>query len=401
MASKDLRRANSTIHDMELDVLKENLRNKHKQISQEVDEKIDRIFDEFFIEVNKLSLNRFEVEKLFNDGKNGKNSKTKNDKQKKVYKKHEQKMPERLPEKHFQPRTSMLTELFEIKHVSTIYHIFIVIFNLLLLNTFVTDFVHTGKINIGLDPIITGFRGFHYALFIWSMMQLTIFAIFPVFSVWASLTKKYFSKSGFMTSSWHFFGVLSIIAYEIGFIFVFTKAVVHFNLGQASSVAALMEIVRFIMKSYAFIRTNVPRALNQGRRKLKSSSESELSDDVRHDPALPASGSPKVNDKRPLPTFGQFTFFLFAPTLIYRDEYPRSKHVRWNFIFKCCVEILSIIFILSFISERMFYPLYKTFGSEFYGVDVKELVGQVFNSMLPGLLCFLCGFYCVSLFNLI
>jgi sterol O-acyltransferase len=393
MAEKRVRRSSSIIQDVELEVLKENLRNKHKQIVEEVDEKIDRIFEEFFCEVNKLSLNRFDVEKLFSDGQKSQ-QKSKPKKQTKRITKNDNHLPDKLPEKQFQPRNSLLTDLFEIKHVKTIYHVFIVIFNLLLLNVFVSDFVDTGKINIGLDPIITGFGGFHYAIFVWCWMQLTIFALFPLFTTWAGINKKYFSRRGFFTSVWNFLGVLSVMAYMFGFIAIYTRAVVHFQLGQASSVAVLMELVRFVMKAYAFIRTNVPRALKLGR-KRKASEENSSSDDSSYDPTLPPSGSPKVNDKQPLPLFRQYAYFLFAPTLIYRDEYPRNRLIRWTFVGKCFLEVASIIFVMSFISERFMYPLFHAFGSQFFEIGAKELMGWVFNSMLPGLLCFLIGFYLV------
>ena len=69
---KDLVRRSSLSNlkqDMELEVLKQNIFNKHKQMVREIDEKLDTIFDDFLSEVNKLTLNRFEVEKLFNDEK--------------------------------------------------------------------------------------------------------------------------------------------------------------------------------------------------------------------------------------------------------------------------------------------------------------------------------------------
>lgn len=408
---KVLRRTSSmtnSIQDMELEVLKQNISNKHKQMVTEIDEKLDKIFDDFLNEVNKLSLNRFEVERLFEDEKDGKPrrriaEKSKADDRKKSKKVDSKKLPLKLPEKHYQPRNSMLTDLFEIKHINTIYHIFIVIFNLLLLNVFVSDFADTGKINIGLRPIRSGFKGLHYSLFIWCLMQLTIFSLYPAFRLWAYVTTKFFLKRGAMTNLWHFIGVLSVIGFQSMFVVGFTYIIIQFDLGQASSVAVLMELVRFMMKSYAFIRTNVPRVIYQ-RKKVKSSDESDLdyeedknSDDteVKEDVKLPESGSPKVNNKRILTTFKQYTYFLFAPTLVYRDEYPRTKHIKWNFIVKCFIEVISIIFIMSFISERIMYPVYNQFGSQFYEVGVKELIASVFNAMLPGLLCFLCGFYCV------
>lgn len=401
---KERRRTSSLTNmfkDMEMEVLKQNISNKHKQMVREIDGKLDKIFDDFLNDVTKLSLNNFEVEKLFDDGLNGKikhraDDKSKNDEKSSDPSKFAPRM--KLPEKLFQPRNALLTDLFEIKHIKTIYHIFIVIFNLLLLNVFISDFAATGRINIGLGPIITGFGGINHALLIWSGMQLTIFGIFPVFKLWSVITKKFFMKSGFFTTIWHILGVSTVICYQAAFVFIFTKAVVHFDMAQASSVAVLMELVRFLMKSHAFIRTNVPRVLNS-KNKLKV-------DDIGWDSPspnaangnknkVPANGSPRVNDKRLFPSFGQYAYFLFAPTLVYRDEYPRTKQIRWKVVAKNYMEVIAVIFIFSLISERIMFPVYNQFGSQFYEIGVKELLASVFNSMLPGLLCFLCGFYCI------
>lgn len=393
---------NDMIQDMELEVLKQNISNKHKQMVREIDGKLDKIFDDFLSEVTKLSLNRFDVEKLFDDGTNGKIRKQSSEQIRPEDKpSNPERLPPRLklPEKVFQPRNALLTDLFEIKHLKTIYHIFIVIFNLLLLNVFVSDFATDGSINIGLRPIVTGFGGFKYALSIWVMMQLTIFGLFPTFKIWSVTTKKFFIKRGFFTTLWHIFGVSAVICYLTGFIVVFTKAIVYFDMGQASAVAVLMELVRFMMKSYAFIRTNVPRVLDS-KNKLKVDdvgwdSQSPYTPNSNKNNKALSNGTARVNEKRQFPSFGQYAYFLFAPTLVYRDEYPRTKQIRWNFVAKNYMEVTAVIFIYSLISERIMYPVYNQFGSQFYEIGVKELLASIFNSMLPGLLCFLCGFYCV------
>lgn len=389
---------NNTLQDMELEVIKQNISNKHKQMVHEIDEKLDKIFDDFLSEVTKLSLNRFQVEKLFDDGLNGKikNNLAADDSKNNSHSDKFKTLRMKLPEKVFQPRNSLLTDLFEIKHLKTIYHIFIVIFNLLLLNVFISDFADTGSINIGLRPIITGFGGFDYAVCIWTVMQLTTLGIYPVFKAWSLITKKFFMKSGTMTTLWHILGVASIIIYQTSFIIFFTKAVVYFDMAQASSVAVLMELTRFMMKSHAFIRTNVPRVLNsKNKHKVDDIGWDSPSPPSPKNNKLSTNGSASVNDKRLFPSFGQYVYFLFAPTLVYRDEYPRTKQIRGRFVAKNFGEVTAVIFIYSLISERIMSPVFNQFGSKFYETGVKELLASVFNSMLPGLLCFLCGFYCI------
>lgn len=204
-------------------------------------------------------------------------------------------------------------------------------------------------------------------------------------------------KNGFLTTLWHTFGVLTVVLFQIAFVVIFTKAIVHFDMAQASSVAVLMELVRFIMKSHAFIRSNVPRVLNS-KNKLKVDDigwdfTPEAANHKNH--KTHANGSARVNDKRIFPSFKQYAYFLFAPTLVYRDEYPRTKQIRWKVVAKNYMEVIAVIFIFSLISERIMYPVFYKFGSTHHQVDFKDLLSSVFNSMLPGLLCFLCGFYCI------
>lgn len=51
----------------------------------------------------------------------------------------------KLPEKQFLVRNSLLTDLFEIKHIRTIYHIFVVILIIFFIHTTIYDIVDTGS----------------------------------------------------------------------------------------------------------------------------------------------------------------------------------------------------------------------------------------------------------------
>lgn len=50
----------------------------------------------------------------------------------------------KLPDKEFLPRNSLLTDLLEVKHIRTIYHIFLVIMFMTFLNTLTHDYVDQG-----------------------------------------------------------------------------------------------------------------------------------------------------------------------------------------------------------------------------------------------------------------
>lgn len=72
-----------------------------------------------------------------------------------------------LPEKEFTPRNSLLTDLFEINHFQTIYHIFIAILILLFMNTIIEDIVDKGQVDMEFTLILWAFGNFQAVIFTW------------------------------------------------------------------------------------------------------------------------------------------------------------------------------------------------------------------------------------------
>ena len=70
-----------------------------------------------------------------------------------------------------------------------------------------------------------------------------------------------------------------------------------------------------LMKSYAFVRSNIPRALSSNFNFDKESlSDGEETSEINNSSVLPC------------PDFSSYLYFLFAPTLVYKDNYPRFAH---------------------------------------------------------------------------
>ena len=47
-------------------------------------------------------------------------------------------------------------------------------------------------------------------------------------------------------------------------------------------------------------------------------------------------------------SFSKYLYFLFAPTLIYRDAYPRTNTINWKFVIQCLLECIASFFTLTF-----------------------------------------------------
>ncbi|NXX67901.1 SOAT1 acyltransferase, partial [Spizella passerina] len=124
--------------------------------------------------------------------------------------------------------------------------------------------------------------------------------------------------------------------------------------------------VRLVMKAHSFIRENVPRVLSSVKDK---------------------SGTVHI------PRISQYLYFLFAPTLIYRDNYPRNPTIRWGysgfgvFLF----QVLGSLFYAYYIFVRLCIPLFRNSSQETF--NLRGLVLCIFNSILPGVLILFLVFF--------
>ena len=84
------------------------------------------------------------------------------------------------------------------------------------------------------------------------------------------------------------------------------------KLPPASAVTLLLEQIRLLMKTHAFVRSNIPVSLafctqrRAGQKKIEN-----VADD---------------DDQALCPDFSKYLYFMFAPTLVYRNRYPRFYH---------------------------------------------------------------------------
>ncbi|XP_012282761.1 sterol O-acyltransferase 1 [Orussus abietinus] len=270
----------------------------------------------------------------------------------------------KLPDKVFVRRNSLLNDLFKIKHFQTIYNIFLVILIILFTNIAVYDIMHTGSTNLGLATIRRGFGKFSTALFISFLMTLASFMVYIGFSLWAH-HRVGLSPKSHVLKIWDYGAVASMILFQVVFIILPLKAIFVEDLPEVSSIIVLMEQVRLLMKNHAFVRGNVPRVLAY---KLHSEKSEEL-----------------------CPGFSKFLYFMFAPTLIYRDNYPRTKEIKWRSVVWYAMEVIMIVFYVAFIFERFLVPAFQEFGIK--PLERRTVILSILGNMMPGILVLMCGFY--------
>ncbi|CAK9814349.1 Sterol O-acyltransferase 1 [Anthophora plagiata] len=269
-----------------------------------------------------------------------------------------------LPSKQFLQRNSLLTDLYEIKHIRTIYNLLLAMLIILLIHTAAYDIRHSGSPNLGTDTVRAGFGKFPVVLCVWPLMTASALGVYVAFCYWATRRHKYSPKS-LTRKIWDYTWLTGLIIYKILLFALPTKAVLDYDLPLASSMIILMEQIRLVMKTYAFVRSVAPRFLS-----YKPHSDTS---------------APKP------PGFSKYLYFMFAPTLIYQDNYPRSNKIRWNIVVTNFIEVLTIIVFVALLYERMLFPNFRDFGKQPIELDI--LILNILSSMLPGILLFLCGFY--------
>ncbi|XP_045409858.1 sterol O-acyltransferase 2 isoform X2 [Lemur catta] len=134
------------------------------------------------------------------------------------------------------------------------------------------------------------------------------------------------------------------------------------QLPPASRCVLVFEQVRLLMKSYSFLREAVPGTLR-------------------------ARGGKGTQ----APSFSSYLYFLFCPTLIYRETYPRTPNVRWNYVAKNFAQALGCVLYACFILGRLCIPVFANMSREPF--STRALVLSILHATLPGIFMLLLIFF--------
>ncbi|KAJ7998850.1 hypothetical protein DPEC_G00209240 [Dallia pectoralis] len=263
--------------------------------------------------------------------------------------------------KVFMERRSILDELFEINHIRTIYHMFISVLFLFIISTLAVDYIDQGRLVLEFDLLFYAFGKIHTVVWAWLLMfSYTLAVPYYTLTVWGSLY--HHNPLGLLPTLCAGL-VLTVLQAAVLVVFpVYT--VFHYQLPPASRFIITLEQIRFLMKSYSFIRENVPAILNH---------------------------TAKKGEGPRFPTFSSYLYFLFAPTLIYRESYPRNPQIRWNYVAVTFAKILGCLFYGYFILVRLCIPVFMNNSNTPF--SIRTLVLALFHATLPGMLLLLLAFF--------
>uniref|UniRef100_A0A7N5ZRW9 O-acyltransferase n=1 Tax=Anabas testudineus TaxID=64144 RepID=A0A7N5ZRW9_ANATE len=238
--------------------------------------------------------------------------------------------------KQFVSRRSLLDELFEVNHIRTIYHMFIALLILFILSTLVVDFIDEGRLVLDFDLLVYAFGQFPLVVCTWTCMFLSVLMIpFTLFHLWSHTQCASYSHPKLYSL---LFGSVFGIYQALGLGFLPAYVVVTNSLPPASCFIIIMEQVRLMMKSYSFVRENVPRVMTWSK--------------------------DKTNPGPVVPKISHYLYFLF---------------------------VLGCLFYAYYVFVRLCIPQFRSISLQLF--DLKAMVLCVFNSILPGVLVLFLGFF--------
>ncbi|XP_032064892.1 sterol O-acyltransferase 2-like isoform X2 [Thamnophis elegans] len=257
-----------------------------------------------------------------------------------------------LKKKVFVPQWSLFDTLLEVEHFRTIHHIFVAMLCIFVLKQITVDSIDEGRLVLDFELFINGFRQLPTALLAWLCMFLyTLFVPFQALQMWSGCLKT--TRFPNLLTATLVFLVLLCHAAVLGFFPVYI--IVYSNLGIASRKIVLFEQIRFLMKSYAFLRESMPPLLHARNQVGKIS----------------------------CPEFSTYLYFLFCPTLIYRKSYPRDPYIRWNYVIRKLVEFLAGVYFLNFLLKYYFIPYFGNIHKQPFTIKIQLL--SIFDSVILGL----------------
>ncbi|XP_044754952.1 sterol O-acyltransferase 1-like [Coccinella septempunctata] len=265
--------------------------------------------------------------------------------------------------KVFFHRESVLTFLFENPHIKVIRHIAIVVYLVTCFNSLMKRYLGNEGITADFQYIINNTRAFHIVIISWVFIYSLTCSTYFCFLAWARLrrlesnTKKMCDVSGI---------ILLICFYISSFTFI-RQVLTIFNIPMGTSLIIIAEQIRLLMKVHAFVRSNAPKVLQCNK--------------------IP-------NEMLVLPTFRYFVFFTWIPTLVYRDEYPRSTRIDWKRVTGYVLEILAAFYFYSFFLEGFSMPLFQDFGKRSFSRS--ELFLIFLQTILPAGAFLVVSFYLVQ-----
>lgn len=270
-----------------------------------------------------------------------------------------------LPEKILVQRNSVLTDMWATPHFHSFYNICTAMLLFLILNSTLLYILDSSLFAADREFLVWCFGSVSIWGSIWFGMNFAILLVlYPLFRFWA-LSRKPSSR----ITAFDYAFLFLYISFFSAFFALPAYVVIASELPPVSSFFVLIEQTRMAMKIYAFVRQNIPNAIF----------------------FKPHQDGDKLEAKEPCPEFQKLLYFLFAPTLVYRDEYPRTRKIAWDSVAWYFLQTLTTILVMFIAFRRFVVEVFASAGREHFTPEYLILVFS--GSILSGTMAMFLGFY--------
>lgn len=136
--------------------------------------------------------------------------------------------------------------------------------------------------------------------------------------------------------------------------------------------------LRQLMKTHSFVRENAARCTEQ------SNGLSHLGWSSRTNFILDQSTAIQSSH------FHRYIYFLFAPTLLYRDTYPRTPAIRWDYAAKMFVQFGVVLILVYHVIVFFWLPVFRRMLTDEV-TTVESTITDIYDLMIPGVLIVILG----------
>ncbi|CAO2600678.1 Sterol O-acyltransferase 2 [Lemmus lemmus] len=261
--------------------------------------------------------------------------------------------------KVFITRKSLLDELMEVQHFRTIYHMFIAGLCVLIISTLAIDFIDEGRLMLEFDLLLFSFGQLPLALMTWVPMFLsTLLVPYQSLRLWA---RRIAGRSWMLGAG---LGCVLLAAHAAMLCILPVHVAVKHQLPPASSCVLVFEQLR--MHTLGPSPVHPPHTLTQ----------------PFH--SCPGKGIGA-------PSFSSYLYFLFCPTLIYRETYPRLDLAAPPHMPGPSVQALGCVLYACFILCRLCVPVFANMSREPF--STRALLLSVLHATGPGIFMLLLIFF--------
>lgn len=160
-----------------------------------------------------------------------------------------------------------------------------------------------------------------------------------------------------------------------------------YHLPIASSFIVFCEMIRYSMKMHSYFREKLLHG--NGKNRYVNIIPLSATGLKPNDIVLP-----KINIKSFSQEVQRFTYYLFAPTLIYRDSYPKiDRSIRWKNLSVHLFDFFGSIVYTAVIFKAFCVPEFRSASKNI--TNSQAVLLSWFRSMLPGTMVFLLIFFAV------